>query len=86
MIEFELDPDCPLGRCKKFVSDNYGILEKLYPDKWVVVKDCQVLFTADSSDEMFQMAQSFGMERGSYFYRHFLRIPESIHCPSSLGI
>lgn len=86
MIEFTLDPDSPLGRCGKFVSDNYGILAKLYPDKWVVVKDCQVLFTAVSSDEMFRMAQSFGMERGSYYYRHILRTQETIHCTSTLGI
>ena len=86
MIEFTLDPDSPLGRCGKFVSDNYGILARLYPDKWIVVKDCQVLFAADSSDDMFRMARSFGMERGSYFYRHILRPQDPVRCPSPLGI
>lgn len=85
-ISVSLIPDSPEGKCEKFAQDNYQVLSRLYPDKWVVIVDCKVLFVADSSDEMFEKAEAFAMKRGSYYYRHILRTLEPVHCPSPLGI
>lgn len=86
MIRAILDPDSPEGKCEKFASDNYHILQRLYPGKWVVFVDCSCLFTADSAEEMFEKAESLGMKRGSYYYRHVQPQLRCVEFPSSLGI
>lgn len=85
-ISASLIPDSPAGKCEKFARDNYQVLSRLYPDKWVVFIDCKVLFVADSSDDMFEKAEAFGMNRGSYYYRHFEKPQKFIEFPSFLGI
>lgn len=85
-ISVSLIPDSPEGKCEKFAQDNYKVLSRLYPDKWVVIVDCKVLFVADSSDEMFEKAEAFAMKRGSYYYRHFEKPQKVVELPSFLGI
>lgn len=86
MMECILDPDSPEGKSKEFVDKNYMILRRLYPGKWVVVLDCKVLFAADTSDEMFERAESLGMVRGHYYYRHVSPAEQTVKFPSPLGL
>ena len=86
MITVALNPDSHEGKCEAFVDKNYRQLSELYPGKWIVVINCKVLFTADSSDEMFDKAESLGMERGKYYYRHIPKSEKVIRTTCFLGV
>lgn len=84
-VTFEYDPESAAGKNCAFIAENYQLLSKLYPNKWVVVYRQEVLFVCDSSEEMFAKAKSLGMERGSYYYRH-IRVEPYVEVASPAGI
>ena len=59
-----------LSRDFSFFKENQQALFKEYPGKYLVIRDCAVIDSADTFEDALGKAQSKGLEVGTFLIQH----------------